>query len=189
MSRTIALIVAVALVGAAAGAWLGGVLVPPRGAVPSGGPSIGDPSIDTYAKVGDRYLDATLPMLDGSARKLSDYAGRPIMLNFWATWCGPCIEEMPMLDAYQRELGAANLQIVGIAQDDPAAVAEFLGEVPVSYPVLLDEPGPRDLSVRYGNVRNVLPYSVLIAANGEIVAQRAGSFDRTTLEAWTARLR
>jgi thiol-disulfide isomerase/thioredoxin len=174
VNRTVLLIVLVAIAGALGGAWVGGQLAPGR---------------SRYVQDGDAFIDASLPSLDGGIRKLSDYAGQPVLLNFWATWCGPCVDEMPLLDAMQREVGEGALRIVGIAQDDPAAVADMLKRVPVSYPILLDEPGPNDLSVRYGNVRNVLPYSVLIDASGRIVAQRAGSFDRDALEAWIARIR
>jgi thiol-disulfide isomerase/thioredoxin len=118
-----------------------------------------------------------LPDLDGRKVALpQDYAGRPLLINVWASWCGPCIEEMPELQRYSDRQGISGVQVIGLALDDAEAVRAFLQRVPVAYPIVLDAPGPADASVRLGNRRGVLPYSVLIDADGRLVRQRLGPF-------------
>jgi thiol-disulfide isomerase/thioredoxin len=120
------------------------------------------------------------------SRALSHWRGRPLLLNFWASWCAPCIEEMPMLDRYAAEQSTRSdgIQVVGIALDDPEAVEAFLVRTPVSYPILLDLPDRHDSSVQLGNALGVLPFTVLIGAEGRILAHRVGSFDADQLRSW-----
>ncbi len=176
MNRTSLLIVAVALLGAAAGFVLSNWLRPmPAGLAPG----------VEMVTIGDALPgDLALSDLDGRSRALSEWSGRPLLINFWATWCGPCVHEMPILDALRREQPDGGLEVVGIALDDPDAVRRFVADLKVAYPVLLDAPGPRDASVRLGDRRGVLPYSVLIGRDGRVLAQRAGSFDRSSLADW-----
>jgi thiol-disulfide isomerase/thioredoxin len=176
VDRTPLLIVAVAVLGAAAGFALSGWLQPrPQPAV-----------VGTAAAMIGEPLPADLDLTDlaGNARRLDEWRGRPLLINFWATWCGPCVHEMPILDALRGEQPADGLEVVGIALDDPDEVRRFLADLAVAYPILLDEPGPRDASVRLGDTRGVLPYSVLVGRDGRIRAQRAGSFDRSSLHDW-----
>ncbi|MGO4776417.1 TlpA disulfide reductase family protein, partial [Lysobacter sp. 2RAB21] len=91
---------------------------------------------------------------------------------------------MPELSRYARGQGADGTQVVGIALDNAADVAEFLQRVPVGYPILLDTPGPRDAGVQLGNLKGVLPYSVLIGADGKLVKQRIGPFEDGEIEGW-----
>ena len=129
----------------------------------------------------------TLPDLAGTPRTLpEDFDGRPLVVNLWASWCGPCIEEMPELDRYAAEQGDNGVQVVGIALDDPAAVADFLERIPVRYPILIDDPALGDLSRVLGNDRNVLPYSVLVDRDGRIVERHFGDFDEGRLKTWLA---
>jgi thiol-disulfide isomerase/thioredoxin len=113
------------------------------------------------------------------------YAGRPLLVNVWASWCGPCIQEMPELQRFAAHQGDNGVQVVGIALDDAEAVAAFLQRVPVSYPILLDTPGPADAGVRLGNPKGVLPYSVLVSADGRLLKQRIGPFDPGEIDAWS----
>ena len=135
------------------------------------------------ARRGDPLPAMLLPALSGGQVQLPEaYAGRPLLINFWASWCAPCVKEMPELDRYARTQGAGGVQVVGIALDDAASVQAFLARVPVSYPILLDMPGPADSSVQVGNVMSVLPYTVLVGADGRILRQRSGLFDPGELE-------
>lgn len=177
MSRTILLVLFVAVLGGGAGFLLGGMLPARHAPVPLGNRAV--------LAEGDRYQDVVLRDLDGRERRFSEWDGTPRLVNFWATWCGPCVEEMPLLAQINRE-HAGRLQVIGVALDDPEAVHSFVRELGVDYPVLLDRPGPEDSSALYGNTRGVLPYSVLIDGDGRIHAVKRGSFRPEQLRAWIA---
>ena len=139
------------------------------------------------AQRGQAIPTLRLKGLSGNVVELpATYAGRPLLINFWASWCGPCIQEMPELDRYAKAQGANGTQVVGIALDDAAAVQAFLQRTPVGYPVLLDVPGPRDSGVQLGNPKGVLPYSVLVSADGRLLKQRIGPFVHGEIEGWTS---
>ena len=141
----------------------------------------------TIAHRGERLAPLALADIhDGKQVDLpSAYAGRPLIINVWASWCAPCVKEMPELQRFAMQQGANGVQVVGIALDDPAAVQAFLQRVPVSYPILLDTPGPADAGVRLGNPRGVLPYSVLVSDDGRLLKQRIGPFADGEIEHWS----
>lgn len=137
------------------------------------------------AALGRAIPAMTLPDLDGHPVALpAAYAGRPLLINVWASWCRPCLQEMPELQRFAAEQGANGVQVVGIALDDAAAVRAFLQRVPVSYPILLETPGPADAGVRLGNPKGVLPYSVLVSADGRLLKQRIGPFAEGEIAGW-----
>ena len=139
----------------------------------------------TPAKPGEAMPPIVLPDLQGQVQPLPGiYAGRPLLINVWASWCGPCIEEMPELQRFANSQGAAGTQVIGLALDTPEAIKDFLTRVPVDYPILVDTPGPADASVWLGNRKGVLPYSVLVAADGKIVKQKIGPFAHGEIEGW-----
>jgi peroxiredoxin len=166
--RTALLIVSIAVLAAVAGYGASRLVFGPNQPV-----EVGVATVTT----GDLAPELTLPDLDGQPRRLSEWRGRPVLLNFWATWCTPCIEEMPLLASVRAEQAANGLEIVGIALDDPAQVGAFVRQLGITYPILLDRPGAADSSVMLGNNRGVLPYSVLIGADGRIRASKLGDFD------------
>lgn len=137
------------------------------------------------AKRGERVPNVQLRALDRSIVDLpSHYAGRPVLINVWASWCGPCVKEMPALERFAREQGANGVQVVGIALDDVDAVRAFVQRTGVTYPILIDAPGPADAGVRLGNPKGVLPYSVLLSANGVLLKQRIGPFEEGEIAGW-----
>jgi thiol-disulfide isomerase/thioredoxin len=143
------------------------------------------PSDLRIAKRGGIVPAFTLTALDGRAVAVPQaYAGRPVLVNLWASWCGPCVKEMPELDRFARSQAPNGMQVVGIALDDAAAVEAFLRRIPVSYPLLIDTPGPRDAGVRLGNPKGVLPYSVLLDAQGRVLKQKIGPFRDGEIESW-----
>lgn len=143
------------------------------------------PAGTPVAERGEAIPAITLPGLDGIPRTLpAAWPGRPLLVNVWASWCGPCIEEMPELQRFATEQGGNGVQVVGIALDDAASVRAFLERVPVAYPILIDAPGPADAGVRLGNPKGVLPYSVLISADGRLLKQRIGPFASGEIPGW-----
>ena len=139
------------------------------------------------ASVGSAAPAIELPTPDGERRTLASLAARrPVLVNLWASWCGPCLEEMPALDRFARQQGANGVQVVGIALDDADAVRAFLKAHPVAYPILVDSPGPTDAGARLGNTRGVLPYSVLVSPDGRILRQWAGPLQAKDLDTWAA---
>lgn len=114
------------------------------------------------------------------------YAGRPLLINFWASWCAPCIREMPELDHFASTQAGQGTQVVGIALDNSEDVHAFLQRMPVGYPILLDVPGPADSGVQLGNAKGVLPYSVLIGADGRLRKHKLGPFQPGEIERWAA---
>lgn len=124
--------------------------------------------------------DFELTSLDGKRVKLSDYRGKAVLLNFWATWCSPCKVEMPWFVDLQKRYGNDGLVILGIAMDDTETpkIAQFASEMGVNYPVLL---GTDQVSEEYGNVQ-FLPTSFYIDRKGKIIAKGAGLLGRGEIE-------
>ena len=124
--------------------------------------------------------DFELVSLDGRKVKLSDYRGKAVVLNFWATWCSPCKIEMPWFVDLQKQYGSEGLTILGVAMDDsdPQKIAQFASEMGVNYPVLL---GTDKVSEEYGNVE-YLPTTFYINRQGKIVGKAAGLIGRAEIE-------
>ena len=136
---------------------------------------------------GDLMPSFSLPDLDGMPVQFPDrFKGKPLLINVWASWCAPCIEEMPELARFAAKHADNGPQVVGLALDTPDAVLDFLGNVPVYYPIVIETPGPTDASVKLGNTQGLLPYSVLVDAQGRIVKQKLGPFKAGEIEAWVA---
>lgn len=125
-----------------------------------------------------------LRTLDGKPQLLTHWKGKMLVINFWASWCLPCREEMPVFSNVQQEWGKRNLQFVGIAIDDPEEVISFLNETPVNYPILLGDDTLIDWAGKLGNTAGVLPFSVLVDSQGKIVSTRLGSLNKDALIDW-----
>lgn len=136
------------------------------------------------AQPGDAMPAITLPDVEGTAVDFARFRGRPLVINVWASWCGPCVEEMPMLAAFADAQPGDGVQVVGLAIDTPDGVRDFLQRVPVTYPIVIEQPAPDDASVRLGNAQGLLPYTVLVDADGKIVKQKLGPFAAGEIERW-----
>ena len=128
--------------------------------------------------------DLSFDRPDGSALTMSSFRGRPLLVNFWATWCAPCIKEMPMLDRFYRDQQAAGWQVLGLAVDRPEAVKNFLSTMPVHFPIGLVGLEGVELSKALGNVNGGLPFTVVFDAGGQPLAKKLGALDPQDLDAW-----
>lgn len=139
------------------------------------------------AERGDIVPAMRLLTVDGAATGIPKaWAGRTTLVNLWASWCAPCLKEMPELEAFAREQGANRTQVVGIALDDAASAQAMLQRLRIAYPNLVDAPGPADAGVRLGNPAGVLPYTVLVSAEGRVLKTRIGPFEsRQDIADWT----
>ena len=136
------------------------------------------------AAPGDIALrSASLVDLAGQPRKLSEWQGRILMCNFWATWCAPCREEIPLLMAARAKYGPAGVEIVGIAIDNAAKVLDFSTSFNISYPILLAEADGLDLMRKLGNSAGGLPYTVVADRKGNVVHRKLGALKQADLDA------
>ncbi len=129
--------------------------------------------------------DFTLQSLEGKPVKLSDFRGKAVMLNFWATWCEPCKLEMPWFVEMQKQYGPQGLQIVGVAMDDadPKEIAQFASDLHVDYPILVGKESERDaVGTAYGGVQ-FLPETFFITRDGRIIDKAFGLKGRAEIEA------
>ncbi len=122
--------------------------------------------------------------LDGSMLAMSAFRGKPLVLNFWATWCPPCIAELPLLSAFFVENQSKSWQVVGVAIDQPSSVKRFLAENPLSFPVALGGAEGTSLSRSLGNLSGGLPFSVMFGPAGDIRQRKIGRLSPSDLDAW-----
>ena len=144
------------------------------------------PAGTKIAKRGDIVPAMTLATPNGAKVEIPrDWAGKPTLVNLWASWCAPCLKEMPELQAFASEQAANGVQVVGIALDDAASVQAMLQRLAITYPNLIDAPGPADAGVRLGNPAGVLPYSILVSTEGRVLKMKIGPFEnRQDIERW-----
>lgn len=110
----------------------------------------------------------TMPDAQGQQQPLSQWRGKTLVVNFWATWCAPCVEEMPELVALQRELQGQNVQIIGIGIDSASNISEFSTKHNIDYPLYVSGMTGTELSKQFGNKAGGLPFTVLIRADGKV---------------------
>ena len=122
----------------------------------------------------DALLALSLPDPSGTAQPLAQWRGKVLVVNFWATWCDPCREEMPEFVQAQSELGARGLQFVGIAVDQPEKVRRFASELKLNYPALIAGYDTVELTRPLGNDLAALPFTVIIDRQGRLVRAKMG---------------
>ena len=120
----------------------------------------------------------------GGQLVLADLRGKPLLLNFWATWCPPCISELPLLDRFHREQQARGWQVVGLAVDSLAPVREFLGKRPVGFAIGLAGLAGVELSRTMGNAGGALPFTVVFDRTGHVVQRKLGVIQPDDLTRW-----
>lgn len=130
---------------------------------------------------GEAVLAAQFDDLNGRAQPLAQWRGKVLVVNFWATWCEPCREEIPVFIRIQERYGPAGVQFVGIAIDQREKVQSFARDFGINYPVLLGRIDTIDLSRQAGNRAGALPHTVIIGRDGRIVAQHLGALKESRL--------
>jgi len=138
--------------------------------------------------LGSQRPDYTLGSSTGARVSAAEFDGQVVLVNFWATWCQPCREEMPMLADLHQELQSEGFQVVGIALDDVAQAREFAAELGIDYPILVGSTDVMTVTQLYGNRSGVLPYSVLLDREGIIRWTYLGELKEDALRKEIARL-
>lgn len=130
------------------------------------------------------FWTTTLTDPEGKSLDLRTFQGRPLLVNFWATWCPPCVEELPMLNAFYQTNKARGWQVVGLAVDQPKAVQTFMQRLPLDFPVGMAGLGGVDLSRQLGNANGALPFTVVFDGAGRVQHQKIGKVSLSDLENW-----
>jgi len=130
---------------------------------------------------------ARFPRPDGGELVLQDLRGRPLLVNFWATWCAPCVRELPEFDAFAK--AQPDWQVIGLAVDGPTPVREFLARRPVSFPIGLAGLNGSELARGLGNKGGGLPFSLALDRSGQIVWRKLGATSRAELDALAQRIK
>ena len=112
------------------------------------------------------------------------FRSKPLVINFWATWCTPCIEEMPLLDAFFRQNASKSWQMVGLAIDQPSRVRQYLSQNAVSYPIGLAGMTGTNLGRLLGNAQGGLPFTLVLDGKGGVVQRKLGKLSAREIQAW-----
>jgi thiol-disulfide isomerase/thioredoxin len=133
----------------------------------------------------DNLYIAKLPTIpaqaDGSAKSLEEFRKSIVVVNFWATWCSPCVKEMPALSAMQTELAAKKIKFIGIGIDTPEAMTEFAQKYKITYPLYVAGMSGTQLSTDLGNAAGGLPFTVILNKSGAVVKTYRGKLDMDQL--------
>lgn len=122
----------------------------------------------------------------GGMLKLASLKGAPLVVNFWATWCPPCIEELPLLDQFYKDNSARKVQVLGLAVDKTPAVRNFLQKTPISFPMAVTGSAGLELCLSLGNTSGALPFSVVMGSDGRVKHRKMGKVTAQELKGWLA---
>lgn len=143
---------------------------------------------DQRGRAAEMLFGVALPDTEGREQSIGQWKGKVLIVNFWATWCVPCREEMPEFVKAQRDFGARGLQFVGIAVDEAGKVKEFAAELGLNYPVLIGGYGAIELSKTLGNRVGALPFTVVVDRSGHITRTHLGPIKSSDLMSITSQL-
>jgi thiol-disulfide isomerase/thioredoxin len=120
----------------------------------------------------------------GASLAMKTFQGRPLVINFWATWCTPCVEEMPLIDNFFRQNESKGWQVLGLAIDQPSRVRQFLTQFPVTYAIGLAGLTGTDLAKQLGNEVGGLPFTVVLDAQGQLIQRKVGKLTADEVKNW-----
>ena len=166
----------VALIAAGAGVFAGHSLLD------AGGMEVAEAAQPAPQNAVAQLWAAPVTNADGKPQSLSLLKGHPVVVNFWASWCGPCVEEMPSLAQLHREYAKKGVEFVGLGVDSDKNVKAFLQKVPVDYPVYVIGFGGADLARAFGNNAGGLPFTVVIDAKGNVRSTKLGQIQPNELK-------
>ena len=136
--------------------------------------------------VTDAFWGLSFDSPAGTPLAMSSFRGKPLLVNFWATWCPPCVEELPLLDFFYQENKAKNWQVLGLAVDQPSAVRTWLKTRPLNFPVGMAGLGGTDLSKSMGNLAGSLPFTVVFGSSGAVLHRKIGKVLPEDLVLWAS---
>ena len=125
---------------------------------------------------------------DGQPLAMASLRGKPLLVNFWATWCPPCIEELPLLDSFYRTNKGKGWQVLGLAVDQPSAVRQWLQRKPLAFPVGMAGFEGTQLVKSLGNASGSLPFSIVLSSAGSLIARKTGKVTPEELAQWAGRV-
>jgi thiol-disulfide isomerase/thioredoxin len=123
-------------------------------------------------------LSFSYPDINGQLQSVDQWRGKILVINFWASWCGPCLEEIPEFIRLQQQFQSKNVQFVGIAIEDRQPVADYLQRININYPVLIAGDAGSLLARQLGNVINAVPFTVIVNQQGQIIHRQPGDLSR-----------
>ena len=139
---------------------------------------VAEPCVGFWDQQWTTTEDKMLPM--------AGFRGKPLLINFWATWCAPCVEELPIVDAFFKAQQQSGWQVLGLAADKPRNVQDFLQKMPLDFPVVVDAMLATQWARQLGNIAGGLPFSVVINSAGEVAQRKMGKLTAADLAAWSA---
>ena len=125
----------------------------------------------------------SLPDLSGTLYPISNWQGQILIINFWATWCPPCLKEIPEFIELQAEYAEQNVQFIGIAIDDPQLVDDYLSFIDINYPILIAWTDGAKLARKLGNSINAIPFTIIVNQQSQIIFRRPGELSKQKLRA------
>ena len=136
----------------------------------------------------ERLYTASLDDADGHLQRLSQWRGQYLVVNFWATWCAPCVKEMPELDRLQRQFEERNVQIVGLGIENAQQVRQFRERLGIHLTLLAGGYNALSLARELGDDQGVLPYTVMLSTKGEVLHRNTGALQPGQMQAWLTAL-
>jgi thiol-disulfide isomerase/thioredoxin len=196
-----ALLVLAGLSAAAAGAWWASRRAPQAASANNASPANASAHAPAQAQAPSAADAASAPLIQsdqltaafwaqqfdtpkGTRLNLDRFKGKPLLINFWATWCPPCVKELPELDRFHKDFTPKGWQVIGLAIDGPTPVKEFLAKVGVGFDLGLAGFGGTELSQALGNEAGGLPFSVVIDAQGRVRHRKMGATSYEELAKW-----